>query len=507
MAVLPRIALIGMHLESNSFAPPTTEADFRRLCYLAGPAIVEEAAKEAPAMPLEVPGFVKELARLDFAWESVPILVTGAEPGGPVEHDFFEDCVRRIVAGLRSAGRIDAVYLTNHGAMVSTAEFDPDGVLYAAIRAEIGRAPFVASVDLHANISDRMIDSVDAFVSYRTNPHVDQQERGAECARHVVELLQGGMSATALVRLPLTPASVTLLTAIGPYADLMDAAEARMADDAHLMNLSVVGGFVFGDTPKNGIAIVATSREDKAHATAAALGLARLAWADRHRFVRTLTPISDAIGLARAAAAGIRPPVIFADSGDNPGGGGRGNTTELLRALIAARATGVLYGCFVDPALAADAHARGAGGQFDAEFNRANADRFGERFTAPARILAVTDGRVVGQRGIYKGRSVELGLTAALDLGGIVVVVVSQRKQCADPVFFGMHGLDVAGAAAVVVKSRGHFRAGFDIFFAPENVFEIDTGGLTAPVLERIDFRHLPRPVFPLDRDAVWRPA
>jgi microcystin degradation protein MlrC len=113
----------------------------------------------------------------------------------------------------------------------------------------------------------------------------------------------------------------------------------------------------------------------------------------------------------------------------------------------------------------------------------------------------------VGQRGIYKGRSVELGLTAALDLGGIVVVVVSQRKQCADPVFFGMHGLDVAGAAAVVVKSRGHFRAGFDIFFAPENVFEIDTGGLTAPVLERIDFRHLPRPVFPLDRDAVWRPA
>jgi microcystin degradation protein MlrC len=244
MAVLPRIALIGLHLESNSFAPPTTEADFRRLCYLEGAAIVEEAAKQAPAMPLEVPGFVKELARLDFAWEPVPILVTGAEPGGPVEHAFFEDCVRRIVAGLRSAGRIDAVYLTNHGAMTSTAEFDPDGVLYAAVRAEIGRAPFVASVDLHANISDRMIDSVDAFVSYRTNPHVDQLERGAECARHVAELLQGGTSATALVRLPLTPASVTLLTASGPYADLMNAAEARMASDERLMNLSVVGGLV-----------------------------------------------------------------------------------------------------------------------------------------------------------------------------------------------------------------------------------------------------------------------
>lgn len=507
MAVLPRIALIGMHLESNSFAPPTTEGDFRRLCHLEGPAIVEEAAKEAPAMPLEVPGFIDELARLDFAWEPVPILVTGAEPGGPVEHVFFEECVRRIVAGLRAAGRIDAVYLTNHGAMTSTAEFDPDGVLYAAIRAGIGQVPFVASVDLHANISERMIDSVDAFVSYRTNPHVDQEERGAECARHVVELLRGGRSATALVRLPLVPATVTLLTASGPYADLMNAAEARMGSDAQLMNLSVVGGFVFGDTPKNGVAIVATSRDGKAHAKTAALDLARLAWADRHRFVRTLTPISEAMDVARAAAAKIRPPVIFADSGDNPGGGGRGNTTELLRALIASRATGVLYGCFVDPALAADAHAQGAGGQFEAEFNRTNADRFGERFRASARILAVTDGRVVGQRGIYKGRSVELGLTAALDLGGIVVVVISQRKQCADPVFFEMHGLDVAGAAAVVVKSRGHFRAGFDMLFSPESVFEIDTGGLTAPVLERIEFRHLPRPVFPLDRDALWSSA
>jgi len=507
MAALPRIALIGMHLESNSFAPPTTESDFRRLCYLEGEAIVVEAAKAAPAMPLEVPGFVDELARLSFGWEPVPILVTGAEPGGPVEHGFFEDCLRRIVDGLKAAGGIDAVYLTNHGAMTSTAEFDPDGVLYAAIRACIGQVPFVASVDLHANISNRMIDSVDAFVSYRTNPHVDQRERGAECARHVVELLQGGRSATALVRLPLTPASVTLLTATGPYADLMDEAEARMDADARLMNLSVVGGFVFSDTPKNGVAIVATSRESATHARAAALDLAQRAWAGRERFVRTLTPISEAVALARAAAARERTPVIFADSGDNPGGGGRGNTTELLRALLAAGATGVLYGNFVDPALAADAHSRGVGARFDAEFNRTGSDRFGERFAAPARVLSVTDGRVVGRRGIYSGRSVALGPTAALDLGGIVVVVASERKQCADPVFFTMHGLDVAQATTVVVKSRGHFRAGFDLHFRPENVFEIDTGGLTAPVLERIEFRHLPRPAFPLDRSAAWDAA
>jgi microcystin degradation protein MlrC len=493
-----------MHLESNSFAPPTTEADFRRLCHLQGDAILAEAAKPAPAMPMEVPGFMDELARRGFAWEPVPILVTGAEPGGPVEQPFFDACLARIVDGLSRAGRVDAVYLTNHGAMTATGDLDPDGTLYSAIRARVGSVPFVASVDLHANLSERMIGSVDAFVSYRTNPHVDQRERGAECARHIVELLGGRRSWTSLVRLPLTPASVALLTAQGPYADLMNRAEACMADDDGLMNLSVVGGFVFSDTPKNGLSVVATSRVGAEHARAAALGLAREAWSDRRRFLRTLTPVREAVEIARAASAGARRPAIFADTGDNPGGGGRGNTTELLRALVGSGVANALFGNFVDAELAADAHRHGAGARFDAVFNRTGADRFGERFVAPARVLALTDGRTIGRRGVYRGRSVELGPTAALELGGVTVVVATNRKQCADPVFFEMHGLDIARAACVGVKSRGHFRAGFDEFFAPEDVFEIDTAGLTAPVLDRIEFRHLPRPVFPIDPDAVW---
>jgi len=507
MAALPRIALVGVHLESNAFAPPTTEADFRRLCHLEGDAILAEAAKPAPAMPLEVPGFIGELARLGFAREPVPILVTGAEPGGPAEQDFVDATLAKIAAALAAADRVDAVYLTNHGAMTATREHDPDGRLYETIRRAVGAAPFVASVDLHANLSERMIGSVDAFVSYRTNPHVDQRERGAECARHIVEMLGGTKTATALVRLPLTPASVTLLTETGPYADLMAEAERRMAADPRLMNLSVVGGFVFSDTPKNGLAVVATSRAGAAHAHEAARDLARAAWADRKRFVRTLTPVVRALELAREAAAGARAPVIFADVGDNPGGGGRGNTTELLRALIAADAQDVLFGNFVDGDLAAETHRHRVGDTFEAEFNRANADRFGERFAVRATLLAVTDGKVVGRLGIYAGRAVDLGPTAALRIGGIVVVVATARKQCADPVFFEMHGLDIAAARCVVVKSRGHFRAGFAPYFTPADVFEIEAGGLTAPVLDRVGFRHLPRPSFPLDADARWDAA
>jgi microcystin degradation protein MlrC len=133
--------------------------------------------------------------------------------------------------------------------------------------------------------------------------------------------------------------------------------------------------------------------------------------------------------------------------------------------------------------------------------------RFTEGFTASARVLKTTAGRCVGRRGIWAGRALELGPTCALAIGGVTVVCVSRRKQCADPVFFEMHALDVGAARTVVVKSRGHFRGGFDEFFPPERVIEVDTPGLTSPVLERLQFKGLPRPVFPLDPDAAWKPG
>lgn len=496
-----RVALIGFHLESNAFAVPTGPEDFRRLCYLEGDALTREARKAAPSCPLEFPGFFAELDGLAPGWEPVPILCAASEPGGPIEQEFFDACLAKIEGMLRLAGPVDGVYISNHGAMTATETFDPDGELYAAVRRCVGPAPVVASVDLHANISDAMIDAVDAFVCYRTNPHVDQRERGAECARHLAELMAGAKTHTALVRLPLAPASINLLTASGPYADLMNAADKRMDEDKRLMNLSVVGGFVFGDTPKNGIALVATSRESKEHARATATEFAARAWADRHRFVKKITSISDAIARARQA-----PSAILADSGDNPGGGGRGCTTELLLAMLDAKLSGALFGCFIDAALAEEACAKGKGAEFVARFNRTGADKFGVAFERRAKVISVHPGPVIGRRGIYKGRQVDLGPNAALDLGGVVVVVASKRKQCADPIFFEMHGLDIAKASCVAVKSRGHFRAGFDEFFPPERVIEVDTAGLTAPVLERIEFKNLPRPVFPLDAHATWAP-
>ncbi len=500
----PRIALLGLHLESNGFAPVSTERDFRELCYLEGEAILAEARRSAPAMPAEMTGFIAEMDR-SGSWTPVPILVAGAEPGGPVDHESLLRVLAEMSRRLSLAGPVDAVYISNHGGMVSTGTPDPDGLFYKMVRDTVGPdVPIVATIDLHANVSETMVDSVDVLVSYRTNPHVDQAARGAEAARLIRELLGGVKACSVFIRLPLTPPSVTLLTAVGPYADLINEGQRRMS--AEIMNVSVVGGFVSSDTPKNGLSIIVTARNDVVPARRLALVLARRAWADRHRFVRRLMPLDEAVRLSLEVGRDpAKPAVIFADSGDNPGGGGRGNTTWLLQALHEAGAQGAIMGVFVDPDLAVEAHRLGRGARFRAVFNRAGESEFSRRFEATAEVRALHDGRCVGRRGLWAGKAFDLGATAALDLGGITVVVGSRRKQCADPVFFEMLGIDVSRARTVVVKSRGHFRAGFDEFFRPEQVYEVDTPGLTSPVLDRIPFRHLPRPVFPLDPQTTWQ--
>ena len=495
---------MGVHLESNAFAPVTREQDFRALCHLEGEAILADARKPAPTLPAEVAAFV---AAMDARgpWSPVPIVVTAAEPGGPVDARFFAALLAGMRARLGAADPVDGVYVSNHGGMTSTADEDPDGEMLAAVRAIVGpRVPVVATLDLHANISERMAENADLLLAYRTNPHVDQRERGAEAAGILAELMAGGKAFTAFIRLPLAPASVSLLTAAGPYADLIARGQALKTPE--IIAVSVVGGFVFSDTRKNGIAILVSARDNLAGARRVALDLARQAWRDRRRFVKRLTPLADGVRLALEAGRDpARPAVIFSDSGDNPGGGAGGTTVELLEAFCRAGVQRSLFGVFVDAALAAETHMAGPGARFEAVFNRGSTDRFARPFAAPARVLALQDGKCVGRRGLWAGQALDLGPSAALDLGGVTVVVVTRRKQCADPVFFEMLGLDIAAARSVVVKSRGHFRAGFDEFFKPEQVYEVDTAGLTSPNLDRIAWKGLPRPVFPLDPDTEWR--
>ena len=509
----PRIALLGFSIECNRFAPVATERDFAGRTLMRGVAMVQDARSGAPHMLGELPGFIADMDAAG-AWEPVPILLAMAEPNGPVEQALFDRMMAEWESGLRAAGVLDGVYCVLHGAGLTTADHDPEGSILALVRRIVGNdVPVVASYDLHANVSAADVELVNAYIGYRTNPHLDTRERGAESAQVLRQLMSGTKTCLARVRLPIVPPTVSMLTGMDalerPYGELIDLGQRRMRDAPYagvVLNVSVMGGFAYADTPFNGLTVVVTATDADA-ANALAREIAEAGWARRARFRATLTSLDDAVRLAKGTADVGNPPLILADVADNPGGGGRGNTMWILEALHNAGVKDALVGVINDPALAAEAHSLGEGARFIARFNRDGGDAFSKPFSAPAMVRGLRDAPVRGRRGIYADNTLELGRCAALQLDGITVVVISNRVQCADPMFFEAFGLAIGAARVVVVKSRGHFRGGFDEFFRHEQVVEVDTPGLTSPILSRFAWQYMPRPVLPIDDSANWSPG
>ncbi len=504
---MKRIAILGFSLESNSFAPPCGRSDFEQRGYYQGEQITHQARAEHPAIYAGICGFYAEMDRLHDrdGWEPVPIVHASSQPAGPVEEGFFKELLGEFEAGLKAAGRLDGVYLAEHGGATATHTHDPDGEVFALVRRVVGTGvPVVATLDLHANVSDLMMDSVDLMVGYRTNPHVDIHERGQEAARLMDELMAGVTATAFRVRLPLVAPSVTQLTAQGhPYGDLIRLGQTKL--DSRVMNVTVLSGFAFADTPKNGMTVIVTTRNDPGLAKSLALEIAAAGWADRSRYLPRMIALDTAVAQALAVGADpMAPSLLFADPADNPGGGGRGNTTFILSAFLRAGVHGCIAGVFFDPALVEQATAAGEGNRFLANLNTLETTRFSEPLSWDARVVHLHDGRFVGRYGMVAGRSVDLGPTAVIALDGITLVVISKRQQCLSTDFFDAFGVDVAGARSIVVKSRGHFRAGFEHLFPPERIREVDVPGLTSPNLANFDWKGLPRPVFPLDADAVW---
>jgi len=502
-APCPRIAVGGFMLESNSHAPVATRAEFEANVLLAGDALAGDLDAATPRSPGTITGFVRAMDA-SGPWTRLPTILAAVGASGSCEQGFLDWFLGELLARLRAAMPLDGVFLTLHGAADATGDVDPDGTILARVRALVGPGvPVVATLDLHANLGEAMVRNADVLVAYRTNPHVDMRARGEDCARHLRAMLGGLRLHSALEKLPLAPPSVTQGTAPGsPYGDIIAFGQAQVRDG--VVDVSVCSGFTSGDTPKNGMSVIVAA-DDSAKARRVAREVAAHAWAQRARFVPRLVSLEDAAARARAAGEDpAAPALLFADVADNPGGGGRGNTTWILEAFHRAGVRGCALGPFYDPALAAEAHRLGVGAEFLARFNRDEAQEFSRPFEATGRVVALCDGVVVGRRGIGAGRMLRLGPSALVEVGGIRVVVGSIRQQASDPGYFEMLGVRLGELRSLVVKSRGHFRAAFDEDFADERILEVDAPGLTTPVLARVPWRRIPRPIYPLDPGTTW---
>ena len=501
----PRIALLGFMLESNVFSPVADEAEFRQKHWLEGDEITRDARSATPRDPGGFTGFCRAMDS-SGPWTPVPLAMIQIGASGPIDQAFFERYVGLIDERLRAALPLDGVYIQAHGAARATVDPDPEGTFFEAVRRVVGKAiPVVATLDLHANVSRPMVERTDLLIAYLTNPHIDMVERGYEAGLAMRELLSGVRTAKAFVKLPILPPQVALLSDRGPYGEAIAKGQSRVGGE--ILNVSVLGNFSFGDSPKTGMSVVVTARGNQAAADSLARELAQDLWDDRHRFTPRLLTVEGATRRMKETGEDpVKPALIFADVADNPGGGGRGNTIAILKSFLDDGVRDCAFAIHTDPPLVAQAHRLGPGARFTALLNSSETDEGPERLEAPAQVMQVSDGEIVGRRGSIGGRRFSLGASAWLRLNDrIDVVFVSIRHQCFDTQMLEHLGLEIRNLRGIVVKSRGHFRAGFDDLFADENILEVDGPGLATPVLTRVKWRDIARPIWPLDPDMSWR--
>jgi microcystin degradation protein MlrC len=465
------IFVAGFHHETNTFAPSV--ADWNAFtCGSGYPAYSRGAAMLQQMLPTSsaIGGFAHAAAGL--GWRLLPSVWAGAMPSNRVTTDAFERVCVEIVADLGShmtSSGVDAIYLDLHGAAATECADDAEGELLERVRALVGpHMPIVASLDLHANVTERMLRLTTAMTTYRTYPHVDMRETGARAAQMLARRLGATPRVMHADRVPfLLPlnAQCTLMQPAQSIIELLTRLEAL-----HDVELSFAMGFSAADFAECGPVLFgyapdAATARDAVQRLHHDVSVARRAdWT-----LDILAPqaaVERAIELALHSSA----PVVIADTQDNPGAGGDANTTGLLHALLAAdagrRLDGqVALGLLFDPSAARAACAAGVGATLPLTLGRAVPTWSGVLTEPPvhaqARVLAVSDGVVAMHGPMTAGMTMQLGPSACVEVHGIRVLVVSSKAQMLDLDLFRYLGVEPALMKLLVVKSSVHFRAAF----------------------------------------------
>ena len=453
-----RIAAGGFQHETNTFAPAAaTRADFEAAD--AWPGLTRGGAlfEAIAGVNLPVSGFVA--AARGAGHTLLPLTWCSATPSGRVTRDVYEYVVELLLTDLRGQRHLDAVYLDLHGAMVTEHLEDADGELLRRVRQVVGAGvPIVASLDFHANVSARMVESADALVAYRSYPHVDMASTGERTYACLHALDPGQRPSGRLQQLPFLIPLTSQCTLVEPMASLSTAV-AGLERAPGILTLSFTPGFPASDVPDAGPAAFGYGTEPQVERAVAELSA--LAAGREHEFALEAFEVPAAI----AALERLRPerghPVILADTQDNPGGGGNADTTSLLRALLAAGTESVLAGVLWDPEVAAAAHAAGVGASFDARLGGRSGPAGERPIAARFRVLALGDGRLTGTGPFYRGARMELGPMALLGVGGMTIAVASRKQQAADQAMFRHLAVEPREFAVLVLKSSVHFRADF----------------------------------------------
>lgn len=481
---MKRVVVGGMHHESNTFNPIL--AGWQDVRVKRGKQMLEKIEKDS------IGGVVSTL--LEAGYDVIPTLIARAVPNGEWERDVYLQLKEELLNGLKEAGEIDAICLSLHGSMRVEGIGEAEGDLLKAIREIQPTVPLITSLDMHATITNEMIQYADGFVGYKCAPHTDTFETGQHAARMIIDTLDhGAKPVMAIRRIPMIVAGEQSETSVEPMVSLMKDLR-ELEKSPSIMAASYLLGFPWADTDPDSIVSLVVADGSKEAAEDLALDLAKRFWARKEDFKfynETHLP-AKALEVC-LTKVDTNAPVVISDSGDNPTAGSSGDVTNFLKLILSDPKASkldppLLYQCFYDPSLVEEAFTLGLGSEFGG--------KLGAAFDTVKSSPVVGILKVKALKRDWDGNGTDLAL---IHTGGVDVVVSSRHVGAYDPDMMRAVGV-VPEERKIIVVKLGYLEP--EIRAISRYSVMALTDGSTNEVLSDLPFTKLPRPVYPLDVDA-----
>jgi microcystin degradation protein MlrC len=429
--------------------------------------------------------------------EIVLPVAAGAPPSGPVDDEAFETFCALIADALRT-GPFDAIMLDLHGAMVTNQYEDAEGELLRRVREIAPDTKLSVSLDMHANIYDGIVSRADVIAGYRTYPHVDHIPTATRAATPLLRALRGEVKpVSAWGNVPMLPHIMAQGTYRSPNKDLQEMA-AAMEASGEALAASVFTGFPHADIAQAGLSAVVVTDNDPALARTLTTRLLDAAWAAREAFTFQTEPLTESVARAKQ----LEGPVVMLDHCDNSSSGGTMDTTTVLAEILRQGLEDVVFFAIYDPDAVQAASRAGVGAAIEL--------RIGGKMAMPAipgdnepllvkgRVKTLSAGYFVSDSPMRRGVKVMMGPMAVIDTGKVEIVLISRHAEPSDLGLFTAVGIDPSKKRYVAIKSRVHWRA--DLGSLAKHVVECDGLGVCTSNYDILDFKHVRRPIFPLDR-------
>jgi microcystin degradation protein MlrC len=488
-----KIVIAMMMHETNTFSPvPTPLASFGRMGAMAGDAAIAEFT----GTNTQIGGFIG-VARDIGADFAVP-MAASAHPSGLVQEAAYEEMCGAIVGAIRQG--CDAAFLALHGAMVAEHFDDGEGELLRRIRAIAPDLPIAVGLDFHAQMTAAMVDNATVVTGYRTYPHIDMGHTAERAARTLVRAMNGEVQPKMVWGFrPMLTSTLSHTPSRQPMKDIMDRANTA-EDSGHVLNASVFGGFPQADIPHLSCSAVIVCDRRIAEGEILLNQLLDTAWERREAFLYTGEKLSAQVARAKTLDGG---PIILADHGDNTASGGTQDVMSVVEEAIKQGLQDVAAGPIWDPISVARMIEAGVGATVTLELggkvDMPQLNLKGKPLKVTGTVKCITDGEFVVTGPMATGTKVRMGRTAVLDTGAMQIVVSENRSEPYDLGVFTHCGIDPRRKKYVLIKSRQHFRAGFEPI--ARHIVMCDGDGVTSSDLKLFDYKKRRQPLYPFEPD------